>query len=175
MCDNRCIGIIGSGNMGLALAHRLSLYGFTVTIGSRFPNKQNSTQYQAISLVECIRRSPIIFLAVQPEHYTDCILSLFQHEPSLFHSKILVDLSNGSCNGSSQSHDDISNAERLQMAIPQAFVVKAFNTISSFFMQMTTSGESRHVFVASDYVDAKEKIITLARELNFDAFNAGPL
>jgi hypothetical protein len=42
-------------------------------------------------------------------------------------------------------------------------------------MQSTTTGESRNVFVASDHSIAKDKIITLAREMNFDSFNAGSL
>ncbi|CAF1054121.1 unnamed protein product [Rotaria sordida] len=173
MNDNRCISIVGCGNMGFTLAHRLFLCGFTVVMGSRCPDKRNDTQLEIVSIVECIRRSPIIFVAIHPEHYIDSLVSHFDHEPSLFDRKILIDISNQTCE---ESHlNDSSNAERLQTAIPNAFVVKAFNTISSFAMQSTTTGESCKVFVASDHSIVKNKVITLAREMNFDSFNAGSI
>jgi predicted dinucleotide-binding enzyme len=91
----------------------------------------------------------------------------------LFNKKILIDISNETCE---KLHlNDSSNAERLQTAIPNAFIVKSFNTISSFAMQSTTTGESRNVFVASDHAIARDKIITLPREMNFDSFNAGSI
>ncbi|CAF3016608.1 unnamed protein product [Rotaria sp. Silwood2] len=173
MDDNRCIGIIGCGDMGFALAHRLLLCKFTVVMGSRCPVKRNSTQLEKVSIVECIRRSPIIFIAIHPQHYIDSLISHLELEPSLFDGKILIDLSNQSCQ---KSHlNDFSNAERLQMAIPNAFVVKAFNSISSFAMQSTTSGEPRNVFVASDHSISKNKVIALAHEMSFNSSNAGSI
>ena len=71
--------------------------------------------------------------------------------------------------------DDFSNAERLQTAIPNAYVVKAFNTLPSFVMESTTAGESRNVFVASDHPLARDKVIMLAREMNFESYNSGSL
>ncbi|CAF3646078.1 unnamed protein product [Rotaria sp. Silwood1] len=173
MHDNRCIGIVGCGNMGLALAHRLLHCGFTVVMGSRYPDKRNGTQLEIISIVECIRRSSIIFVAIHSKHYIDSLVSHFEQEPSLFNEKILIDISNQPCEESYLN--DSSNAEILQTAIPTAYVVKAFNTISSFAMQSTTTGESRNVFVASDHSTAKNKVITLVRDMNFDSCNAGSI
>ncbi|CAF3168090.1 unnamed protein product [Rotaria sp. Silwood2] len=173
MYGDRCIGIVGCGNMGFALAHRLYLCGFTVIMGSRYPDKRSGTKFEIVSTVECIRRSPIIFVAIQPEHYIDSFVSHLEHESSLFDGKILIDLSN---QPSEKLHsNDFSNAERLQKAIPNASVVKAFNTISSFVMQSATAGEPHNVLVASDHSMAKDKVITLAREMNFDSFNAGSI
>ncbi len=42
-------------------------------------------------------------------------------------------------------------------------------------MQSTTAGESRNVFVASDHLSAKDKVITLAREMKFDSFDVSSL
>jgi len=170
---NRCIGIVGCGNMGFALAHRLLLCGFTVVMGSRCPDKRNGTEFEIVSIVECIRRSPIIFVAIHPEYYTDSLVSHLEIHPSLFNGKILIDLSNQT--GKKSHLNDSSNAERLQTAMTNSFVVKAFNNISSFAMQSTTVGGSRNVFVASDHPSAKDKVITLAREINFDSFDVGSL
>jgi predicted dinucleotide-binding enzyme len=95
------------------------------------------------------------------------------NDPSLINRKILIDLSNQT---SEKSHpNQLSNAEQLQQAIPNAFVVKAFNTVSSFVMQSETAGEPHNILVASDHSAAKDKIITLAREMNFESFNAGSI
>ncbi|CAF4013754.1 unnamed protein product [Rotaria sordida] len=173
MHRNQCIGIVGCGNMGFALADRLFLCGFTVVMGSRYPDKRNGTQYEIVSIVECIRRSSVIFIAIHPEHYIDSLVSHIEHEPLLFNGKILIDLSNQTCK--KLNLNDSSNAEQLQIVIPNAFVVKAFNNISSFAIESTTAGESRNIFVASDHSTAKDKIITLAREMNFGSFDVGSL
>ncbi|CAF3650728.1 unnamed protein product [Rotaria socialis] len=173
MNDDQCISIVGCGNMGLALAHRLFLSGFTVVLGSRSPDKQIDTKFEIVSTAECIRRSPIIFVAIRPENYIDSLVSCLEHESSLFNGKILIDLSNQS--SETMHQNEYSNAELLQEAIPNAFVVKAFNTISSFAMQSITAGEPHNIFVASDHSIAKDRVIALAREMNFESFNAGSI
>ncbi|CAF4340471.1 unnamed protein product [Rotaria socialis] len=94
MRDNRCISIVGCGSMGFALAHRLLLSGFTVVMGSRYPDKRKETEFEIVSIDECIRRSTIIFIAIHPEHYIDSLVSHLERDPSLLNEKILVDLSN---------------------------------------------------------------------------------
>jgi predicted dinucleotide-binding enzyme/DMSO/TMAO reductase YedYZ heme-binding membrane subunit len=173
MHSNRCIGIVGCGDMGYAIAYRLYLCGFTIVMGSRTPDKRTGSQFEIVSIVECIRRSPIIFIAIHLENYIDSLVSHLQIDPLLFNGKILIDLSNQP--GKKSHLKESSNAEQLQTAIPNAFVVKAFNNISSFLMQSTTTSESRSVFVASDYPAPKEKVIMLAREMNFNSFDVGSL
>lgn len=173
MEEKRCVGIIGCGNMGFALARRLTLAGYTVVMGSRRPGSQQHLHFDVTTIPDCIHRSSILFIAIHADHYTNVLISPLEHNSSLFNGKILIDLSN-QLKSKSQS-DEFSNAERLQTAVPNAYVVKAFNTISSFVMESTTAGESRVVFVASDHPIAREKVITIAREMNFEAFNSGSL
>jgi predicted dinucleotide-binding enzyme len=173
MNDQRCVGIIGCGNMGFALANRLSLSGFTVLMGSRNPENRHHLQYEITSILDCINRSNIIFIAIHPEHYTNVLISPLEHKSTLFDGKILIEISNQLKQTPRQ--DNLSNAECLQIAIPNAYVVKAFNTTSSFVMESITAGESRNVFVASDHPAARDKVINLAREMNFESFNSGSL
>jgi hypothetical protein len=42
-------------------------------------------------------------------------------------------------------------------------------------MESTTAGESRNVFVASDHPLARDKVIMLAREMNFESHNSGSI
>jgi len=173
MVDQRCVGIIGCGNMGFALARRLMLSGYTVLMGSRNPASRHHLNFDITSIPDCIHRSSIIFIAIHGEHYTNVLISPLEHESTLFNEKILIDISNQVKNNIGQ--DELSNAERLQAAIPNAYVVKAFNTLSSFVMESPTAGESRTVFVASDHTHARDKIIMLAREMNFESYNSGSL
>ncbi|UJR35985.1 hypothetical protein I4U23_028725 [Adineta vaga] len=173
MTDQRCIGIIGCGNMGFALARRLTLSGYTVLMGSRTPKTQRHVNFETTSIIDCIERTSIIFVAIHPEYYTNTLISPLEDNATLFDGKILIDISNHLNNRLQE--DELSNAECLQTAIPKAYVVKAFNTISAFVMESTTAGESRIVFVASDHAFARDKVINLAREMNFDGFNNGTL
>ena len=69
-----------------------------------------------------------------------------------------------------------SAAEELQKKLPKARVVKAFNTV---FAQHMDSGRVRDqaltTFVAADDATAKKAVLELAREIGFDAVDAGPL
>ncbi|CAF0982061.1 unnamed protein product [Rotaria magnacalcarata] len=94
MRDNRCISIVGCGSMGFALAHGLLLSDFTVVMSSRYPDKRKETEFEIVSIDECIRRSTIIFIAIHPAHYINSLVSHLERNPSLFNEKILVDLSN---------------------------------------------------------------------------------
>jgi predicted dinucleotide-binding enzyme len=173
MNDQRCVGIIGCGNMGLALARRLSLSGFNVLMGSRNPDIRHHLQFEITSIPDCINRSSILFIAIHAEHYTNVLVSPLERNSTLYDGKILIDISNQATKR--KGKDELSNAERLQIAIPNAYIVKSFNTISSFVMESITAGESRTVFVASDHPSARDKVIMLAREMNFESFNSGSL
>jgi len=71
-----------------------------------------------------------------------------------------------------------SAAEEIAKLVPDAHVVKAFNTV---FAQVYASqnpkiqGKAVSVFVAGDNKEATEKVQSLATKMGFDAVNAGPL
>ena len=69
-----------------------------------------------------------------------------------------------------------SGAEELQRKVPKAKVVKAFNTVFAKHMDTGRLGdEPLTAFVAGDDADAKQEALTLARDIGFDAVDAGPL
>lgn len=173
MKDQRCIGVIGCGNMGFALARRLMLSGFTVIMGSRNPAQRQQKNFEVTSIADCIHRSSIIFIAIHADHYTNVLVSPLEQNSKLFDEKILIDISNQLERKPDDS--DLANAERLQAALPNAYIVKAFNTVSAFVMESTTAGESRGVIVASDHPIARDKVMMLAREMNFESYNGGSL
>ncbi len=57
------------------------------------------------------------------EDYIDSLVSHLEMDPLLFNKKILIDLSNET--GKKSDMNESSNAEQLQIAIPDAFVVNS--------------------------------------------------
>ena len=69
-----------------------------------------------------------------------------------------------------------SGAEELQKKAPRAKVVKAFNTVFAGAMESgRVGGEQLTAFAAGDDKDARQQVLELARDIGFDAVDAGPL
>jgi 8-hydroxy-5-deazaflavin:NADPH oxidoreductase len=71
-----------------------------------------------------------------------------------------------------------SLAEMLSEQVPQAIVVKAFNTIGQEVFELAPVPLQEHqvsVFVASDDADAKQTVMQLAQEIGFVAIDSGGL
>jgi hypothetical protein len=69
-----------------------------------------------------------------------------------------------------------SGAEELQKKVPQAHVVKAFNTVFAQHMDSgQVDGRQLTALVAGDNPDAKKSVLGIARDIGFDAVDAGPL
>jgi predicted dinucleotide-binding enzyme len=69
-----------------------------------------------------------------------------------------------------------STAQDLAEMLPGARVVKAFNTIG--FENFTTAAERAQpaaMFVAADDAGAKATVLTLAGQIGFEPYDAGPL
>ena len=171
------IGVVGCGIMGVAIARRLSSLGYNVLMGSRRPEhpQYRSLPIEITSVVECVQVSSILFIAIYPEYYDAILVSLIDNDRSLFDGKILIDLSNPTEKEQKCTDDALSNAERLQAAIPNATVVKGFNTIPAFLMENITFGESRCVVVASDDSVARDAVMSLAKSMGFESYNGGSL
>jgi 8-hydroxy-5-deazaflavin:NADPH oxidoreductase len=69
-----------------------------------------------------------------------------------------------------------SAAEELQKKLPKAKVVKAFNTAFAHTMDTgKVNGEQISAFIAGDDEGAKSAVLGLARDIGYDAVDAGPL
>jgi hypothetical protein len=68
-----------------------------------------------------------------------------------------------------------SGAEELQKKLPRSKVVKAFNTVFAQHMDTGKLGDKPlTAFVAGDDAAAKKTVLELARQIGFDAVDAGP-
>lgn len=140
------IGIIGSGDFAKSLTTRLIRCGFHVVIGSRnpkfvaecFPHVVDVTHHE-----DAIAKTNIIFIAIRREHYA--ALWDLKH---LLIGKILVDVSN---NMKINQYPE-SNAEYLSSLFPDSFVVKGFNVISAWALQVGPKDASRQVSYAFQHL-----------------------
>jgi predicted dinucleotide-binding enzyme len=159
----RKIGIIGAGNVGSALARGLERAGHQVRpVGN-----------DAAAVREAAAWAEDVILAVPFGAIDDAV----REAGDGLDGKTLIDVTNA-------LDDDMnlalgfttSGAEELQRKVPKAKVVKAFNTV---FAEHMDTGRLRDepltAFVAGDDPTAKREALELARDIGFDAVDAGPL
>ncbi|XP_031968555.1 uncharacterized protein LOC116445715 isoform X3 [Corvus moneduloides] len=163
------IAIIGSGDFAKSLTIRLIRCGYHVVIGSRnpkhaadfFPHVVDVTHHE-----DAVAKTNIIFVAIHREHYTS--LWDLKH---LLAGKILIDVSN---NTRVDQYPD-SNAEYLASLFPDSLIVKGFNVISAWSLQLGPKDASRQVYICSNNVQARHQVIELARQLGFIPIDLGAL
>lgn len=113
--------------------------------------------FQVTSQMEAANQADLVFVAVFPEHHS----TLVELKPALA-GKTLVDVSNGL----QIKLDGPSHAEQLADLFPESFVVKGFNTISAWTLQMGPRDGSRQVghitsplWGSSDTSDMKSNVL----------------
>ncbi|XP_070786611.1 metalloreductase STEAP3-like [Enoplosus armatus] len=163
------IGILGTGDLSRSLARRLVASGYQVVVGSRNPKRSAALfpeEAEVTSQMEAASQADLVFVAVYPEHHS----TLVELKPTLA-GKTLVDVSNGL----RINRDGPSNAEQLADLFPESSVVKGFNTISAWALQMGPRDGSRQVFLCSDSNKAKRSVMQLCRRMGFVPIDMGLL
>jgi predicted dinucleotide-binding enzyme len=157
------IGIIGDGNVGSALRRGLERAGYQVRAVGKEPAHVRETGQWA----------EIIMLAVPYGAVDDALREL----ADAVNGKTIVDVTNAlTPDMQLASGCTTSGAETLQQKAGGAKVVKAFNT--QFAQRMDSGaldGEPVTVFAAGDDATAKEQVMQMARDIGFEAVDAGPL
>ena len=157
------IAIIGAGNVGTALRTGLSRTGHEVSAVGREDNAAQAAQ-----------TAELIILAVPFAEVGNVAGQL----GTAASGKIVVDATNALSPTMELAVDTstTSGAEELQKKLPEARVVKAFNT--TFASAMATgqiNGEKLAGLVAADDAGAKAAVLGLVQELGFEPVDAGPL
>jgi 8-hydroxy-5-deazaflavin:NADPH oxidoreductase len=169
------IAIIGAGNVGTALAGAFVRAGHHVTISATHP--EHATQAAKATGTgsvgtnqEAIAAGDVVILAV-PGTAFDAIVGEVGDQLA---GKVVVDVSNRPTPDPSGA--GTSAAEELQARIPQANVVKAFNTaFASRQADPTLGGVAADGFVAADDEDAKQRVLDLVESIGFRPVDAGSL
>lgn len=176
------IGIIGSGHIGGAAARLFINAGHEVALSnSRGPQsleefvKELGPRARAMTVEQAARFGDIVLLAV-PWRKPSAL-----PPPKTVAGKIVIDAMNPySDSGEVLDLGDMTSSEEVRNRLPQARLVKAFNTI--YYQHLATRGrkelpiEQRHViFVAGDDADAKHVVSRLIEDIGFAPIDTGSL
>jgi predicted dinucleotide-binding enzyme len=157
------IAVIGKGNVGGALGRGLERAGYEVRLVGNEPARARETATWG----------DVIVLAV-PYPALDSVLTELGNAVN---GKVVVDVINPlTADYQPALGFSTSAAEEIQRKAPGAKVVKAFNTV--FAQHMDTgqaNGTPLALFAAGDDAASKTQVLTLSREIGFDAIDAGPL
>jgi predicted dinucleotide-binding enzyme len=155
------IAIIGKGNVGSALKRGLERAGYAVRSTGKEEVKETATWGEVVII-------GVPFTAID---------AVVQQLGNAIEKKVVVDVTNA-LNTEMQLALGFSTSggEELQKKVPNARVVKAFNTV--FAQHMDTGrvlDQQLRLFAASDDQQPRSIVLDMGRALGFDAVDAGPL
>lgn len=172
------IAIIGTGNVGKAIASAAKRGGHTVTMTSKQKDKAATVAREvgaqaAGSNADAVKNAEIVILAV-PAGEIDAVVSDLDKR---LDGKIVVDVTNRvDAQNPGKVLDGSSASERIQTMVPRAHVVKAFNTLFATRMaNPQIDGMALDAYVAGDDEGAKKKVLELASSMGLRPLDAGPI
>ncbi len=174
------ISITGSGNMGRSLGILWAEQGHEVFFGSRDSEKGRSVAELAGHGTrggtndEAAEFGEVIFYPVRAMPST--VLS----STEVLSGKVLIDCNNREIPEGYAFECIIgeSLAEKLATDVPNAHVVKAFNTFAQEVFELSPEPLKEYnvsCFICGDNEQAKKTVMTLAEEIGFSAIGCGPL
>jgi len=168
------IAIIGTGNVGGALATKWSAKGHEINLGVRdtnnFKGKEllNNPNTKAFSVGEAVKRSDVILLSAPAPSTVDVVKSLGDTT-----GKIIIDAMNVVMNRGPQGYKNTADA--ILTNTKTRDVVKCFNTTGFNNMANPHYGNlTLDMFVAGDSEKGKTAAIQLAKDAGFaECYNIG--
>lgn len=170
------LGIIGAGHVGGTLGRLFETQGHDVRFGVRDPDKQAAgglPRNRSGSVADVAAFGDVIILAIPWSAVNDALDAtgpLAGKTVIDCVNPVLPDLS-GLALGTTTSA-----AEEIAKLIPEAKVVKCFNTLGFTNLSHPTFGDqTASMFFAGDDAGAKLIVAELGNQLGFDMVDAGPL
>ena len=159
------IGVFGRGHVGAALGHALAQAGHEVRHGVR--NPADGEGPGLVSLQEAGRWGEVLILGVPYGAVQEVLEAAGDLD-----GKIIVDPTNAP----NPPTDERSSSQIVAGFVPTARLVRAFNTVPAEVMINPRFGEARaSTYVCADDPLARLTVVRLARDIGFDAVDAGPL
>jgi 8-hydroxy-5-deazaflavin:NADPH oxidoreductase len=174
------IGILGSGDVAKALAIGFLARADEVMLGTRDAAKlaewrENHPGARSGSFAETAAFGDIVVLAT---FGTATISAIEQAGPQNFKGKVVIDATNPLRFDEKGPHlaigFDDSLGERVQRALPEARVVKAFNTVGNqYFVDPQFVGGPPSMFIAGNDDAAKLDVATILRSFGWESIDLG--
>lgn len=167
------IAILGFGNVGKQFAALFSKAGHDVVIGLRSAPTQE-LPYPSATLIQAVEGADIVAIALP---FTACAEVLPELSETTV-GKIVIDSTNPLNPDWSPKllGQENSAAEEISRLLPNADVIKAFNTIFADVMDKPViDGHPITAFIAGDHDQAKQQVMVLAKEMGYIPIDTGPL
>jgi 8-hydroxy-5-deazaflavin:NADPH oxidoreductase len=172
------IAILGAGNVGGNLGRVWAARGHDIIFGVRDPQKQRvcdlvaaiGAQAAAASMPEAARQARVVVLAIP----WAAVETLLADLGPLLDGKIVIDATNRLTDAplntqSSAGHD-------IARMIPQAQVVKAYNTIGAEqLLNPVFDGQAATMFICGDDRQAKAVVTELTEDIGFEVVDCGDI
>ena len=174
------IGILGSGNMGRSLGILWAEQGHEVFFGARTTEKgqgvaeiaQNNTQGGTND--EAAAFGEVLLYTIRGINPAEVLTSI-----DVLTNKIIIDCNNFEIPADFEYEAiEYSLAEKLASEVPQAHIVKSFNTFAQEVFELAPSPLKDYdvsCFVAGDNETARQKVMQLAKDIGFVPIDSGKL
>lgn len=174
------IGIVGSGDVGKALAKGLTRHGYLVMLGSedrtKRENFRNETGIMTGTFSETATFGEIIILAVKGSVAEKVIASL----AGKIAGKTVIDTTNPIAdkppvNGVLQFFTSLDESlmERLQRTAPDANLVKAYSCVGNAFMVDPGFTEKPSMFICGNNQQARKDVAAILEKTGWEAADMG--
>jgi predicted dinucleotide-binding enzyme len=177
------IAILGSGQVGDALAKGFLSFGHAVMRGSREPSKLEKWKQEAQgdasigTLADAAGWAEVIVLAVKGTAAEEAIE---QAGPANLAGKTVLDATNPISNEPPDrgvlryfTNANESLMERLQRKAPEARFVKAFNSVGAAFMVSPQFNPKPTMFICGDDASAKAEATEILTRFGWEAVDMG--
>ena len=174
------IGILGSGNMGRSLGILWAEQKHEVFFGARKAEKGQAVaesvgnNTQGGTNDEAAAFGDVLLYTIRGVNPAEVLTSI-----EVLDGKILIDCNNYEIpENFAYQAIEYSLAEKLAEQVPQARVVKAFNTMAQEVFELSPQPLEEYnvsVFVAGDDEDARKIVMSLAADLGFTPVDCGEL
>jgi len=172
------IAIVGAGNVGKALSAAAVAAGHDVAVSATSRESAEDAAAAAgaraaADNADAVNGAEVVVLAVPHA----AVAGVAEELGSALAGKVVVDTSNPV----NDTYSDLvtvgtSSAEELQRQLPDASVIKAFNTnFASRHGNPTEGGAPLDAFIAGDDANAKAKVGEFASSLGYRVIDAGEL
>jgi predicted dinucleotide-binding enzyme len=174
------IGILGSGNMGRSLGILWAEQKHEVFFGARTAEKGKAIaksvghNTQGGTNDEAAAFGDVLLYSIRGVNPTEILTS-----SDILNGKILIDCNNYDIpENFAYPPMELSLAEKLADEVPEALVVKAFNTMAQEVFELSPQPLKEHkvsVFVAGDDPTARKTVMNLAQDIGFAPVDCGEL
>lgn len=177
------VAVVGTGRVGGALGPRFAELGFKVLYATRNPDRdtvrelvaQTGEDAQALPQAEAIAQADWVLLAI-PWRAVEALLA---EVGSSLPGKILIDVTNALTfgdDGMMAMAVDTSAGQIIQDTVPDAKVVKAFNTMGYHVMaDPAAAGGPVTVPIVGNDKSAKTDVAAVIDALGFESADLGPI